>query len=100
MDYFLERFIKGLNLNAWLKSKNKKTKNDFENDSFKLMNNAVFWITMKNVRKPRDIKLLTTERRKYYLVSEPHFHATKFFTGSLLALEIKKTEILMNKLSS
>ena len=55
---------------------------------------------MKNVRKPRDIKLLTTERRKYYLVSEPHFHATKFFTGSLLALEIKKTEILMNKLSS
>ena len=42
MDYFLERFIKGLNLNAWLKSKNKKTKNDFENDSFKLMNNAVF----------------------------------------------------------
>ena len=54
------------------------------------MNNAVFWITMKNVRKPRDIKLLTTERRKYYLVSEPHFHATKFFTGSLLALEIKK----------
>ena len=64
------------------------------------MNNAVFWITMKNVRKPRDIKLLTTERRKYYLVSEPHFHATKFFTGSLLALEIKKTEILMNKLSS
>ena len=55
---------------------------------------------MKDVRKLRDIKLLTTERRKYHLVSEPHFHTTKFFTESLLALEIKKTEILMNKLST
>ena len=64
------------------------------------MNNAVFWITMKDVRKLRDIKLLTTERRKYYLVLEPHFHTTKFFTESLLALEIKKTEILMNILST
>ena len=88
------------NQNTWLKSKNKKGKNDFENDSFKLMNNAVFCITIKNVRKLRDIKRLTTERRKYCLVLKPNFHTTTFFTESSLALEIKKTEILMNKLST
>ena len=53
---------------------------------------------MKNVRKHRDIKLVTTERRRNYLISEPNYHTTKFFTESLLAIEMKKrTEILMNK---
>ena len=61
------------------------------------MNNAVFGETMKYVRKHRDIKLITTERRRNYLVSEPNYHATKFFTENLLAIEMKKTEILMNK---
>ena len=75
----------------------KKAKNDFEKDFFKLMNNAVFGRTMENVWKHRDIKLATTERRRNYLVSEPNYHTTKFFTGKLLAIEMKKTEILMNK---
>ena len=75
----------------------KKAKNDFEKDFFKLMNNAVFGKTMENVRKHRDIKLVTTERRRNYLVSEPNYHTTKFFTENLLAIEMKKTEILMNK---
>ena len=61
------------------------------------MNNAVFGKTMENVRKHRDIKLVTTERRRNYLVSEPNYHTTKFFTENLLAIEMRKTQILMNK---
>ena len=64
---------------------------------FKLMNNAVFGKTIENVRKHRDIKLVTTERRRNYLVSEPNFHTRKFFTEKLLAIEMNKTQILMNK---
>ena len=61
------------------------------------MNNAVFGKTMENVRKHRGIKLVTTERRRNYLVSEPNYHTTNFFTENLLATEMKKTEITMNK---
>ena len=46
--------------------------------------------TMKNVRKHRDIKLFTRERRKNYLMSEPNYHTRKFFTENLLAIEMKK----------
>ena len=53
------------------------------------MNNAVFRKTMENVRKHRDIKLVTTERRTNYLVSEPNHHTTKFFAEDLLAIEMK-----------
>ena len=61
------------------------------------MDNAAFGKTMEKIRKHRDIKLVTTERRRNYLVSEPNYHTTKFFTENLLAIEMKKTEILMNK---
>ena len=61
------------------------------------MNNADFGKTMENVRKHRNIKLVTTERRRNYLVSEPNYHTTKFFTENLLAIEMRKTQILMNK---
>ena len=67
-----------------------KAKNNFEKDFFKLMNNAVLGKTMENVRKYRHTKLVTTERRRNYLVSEPNYHTTKFFTGNVLATEIKK----------
>ena len=78
----------------------KKARSDFEKDFFKLMNNAIFRKTMENVRKHRDIKLVTTERRRNYLVSEPNYHTTKFFSELLLAREMKKkkkTQILMKK---
>ena len=52
------------------------------------MNNAVFGKTMENVRKHRDIKLVTTERRRNYLVSEPNYHTITFVTENLLAMEI------------
>ena len=52
---------------------------------------------MENVKKHRDIKLFTTERTRNYLVPEPNYHTTKFFTKDLLAIEMRKTEILMNK---
>ena len=70
----------------------KKAKNDFEKDFFKLMNNAVFGKTMENKRKHRDIKLVATERRRNYLVSEPSYYSTTFFTENLLAIELKKKQ--------
>ena len=76
----------------------KKAKNDLEKDFFELMNNVVFGKTMEDDRKHSDIKLVTTERRRNCLVSEPNYQATKFFTENLLAIELKKTEIPMNKL--
>ena len=93
----IRRVIK-FNQNAWLKPNiaintylRKKAKNDFEEDFFKLMNNAVFVKTMENARKHRDIKLVTTERRRNCLVSEAIFHTTtKFFTENLLTMEMKK----------
>ena len=75
----------------------KQAKNDFEKDFFKLMNNAVFGKTMKNVRKHRDIKLVTTDKRRNQLVSEPNYHTIKCFLENLAAIEMKKTEVKMNK---
>ena len=62
-----------------------------------LMNNSVFRKNMENVRKNRDIKLITTENRRNYLVSESNYHSTKFFTENLLTIEMIKTQIFMNK---
>ena len=79
-----------------LKKKKKRKKNDFKKDFFKLMNNAVF---EKNVRTHRDINLETTEARSNYLVPEPNYHTTKFFSENFLAIEMKKHEYLLLNLS-
>ena len=55
------------------------------------MNNAVLGKTMENVRKHRNIKLVTKESRKHYLVPEPNYHIKKIFTENLLAIEMRKT---------
>ena len=54
------------------------------------MNNSVFGKTLKNARKHRDIKLVTTERKNNYLVPQLNYHTTTFFTEYLLAIEVKK----------
>ena len=75
----------------------KKAQNEFEKNFFKLMNNSVFGKTMENVRKHRDIKLVTTDEKRNKLVSEPNYHTTKHFSENLLAIEMKKTKLKMNK---
>ena len=75
-----------------------EAKNDFEKDFFKLMNNAGFGKTMENVRKHRDIKLVTTDKRRNQLASKPNYHTTKYFSENLIAIEMKKTKVKINKL--
>ena len=69
----------------------------FEKNFFKLMNNAVFGKTMENVRIHSDIKLVATDKRRIQLVSEPNYRTTKWFSKDLLAMEMKKTNVKMNK---
>ena len=52
------------------------------------MNNAVFRKAMKNIRKHRDINLVTDEAKRNYLVSKPKYHTAKCFSENLLALEM------------
>ena len=61
------------------------------------MNNSIFGKTMENVRKHRDIKLVTTDEKRNKLVSEPNYHTTKRFSENFLAIEMKKTKVKMNK---
>ena len=74
------------------RNRKKSWKNNKNNN-----NNAIFEKTMENVREHWDIKLVTAERRRNYSVSEPNCHTTTFFTENLLAVEMKKTQILKNK---
>ena len=61
------------------------------------MNNFVFGKTMEYVRKHRDIKLVTTEERRIKLVSETYYQTTKQCSENLLAIEMKKAKVKMNK---
>ena len=61
------------------------------------MNSSVFEKTMENVRKHRDIKLVTTYKRRSQLISEPNYHTKKWFSENLIAIEMKKIKVKMNK---
>ena len=83
-----------INMNAELR---KNAKNEFEKNFFKLMNNYVFGKTMENVRNHRNMKLLTSDKRRKRLVSEPNYHSHKKFSDHLMAKEMKKTRVKMTK---
>ena len=55
------------------------------------MNNTIFGKTMKNVRKHRDTKLVTTDRKRNKLASEPNYHTTKYFSENFREIKMKKT---------
>ena len=61
------------------------------------MNNSGFGKTMENMRKHRDIKLVRTDKRRNQLASESNYHAKNWFSEDLLAIEMKKTKVKMNK---
>ena len=89
---------------AWLKpyidmntKLRKEAKKDFEKDFFKLMNNAVFGKTMENVTNHRDIKIVTTDKRRSILALEPNYHLSKRMSKDLMIMEMNKVEVKMNK---
>ena len=90
-EYLLKPYI---DMNTELR---KNAKNDFEKDFFKLMNNSVFGKTMENVRNHRDIRVVTTDKKRSILASEPNYHSTKYISKDLLIMEMKKVEVKMNK---
>ena len=71
----------------------KKAKNEFEKNFFKLMNNSVFGKTIENVRNYGDIKLVTSDKRRKLLVSEPNYHSHKKLSDHLMAIEMKKARV-------
>ena len=92
------------NQEAWLKpyidmntELRKLARNDFEKVLFKLMNNSVFGKTMENIRKHGDIKLVTTDKKRSKLASEPNDHNINLISEDLSIIEMKKTKVKMNK---
>ena len=61
------------------------------------MNNSGFGKTMENVRNHRDIKMVTTNERRRKLISKPNYHTSKHFSKNLMAIEMRKTKVIMNK---
>ena len=96
---------------AWLKpcidrntELRKLAKDDFEKDLFKVMNNAVFGKTMgngktigKTMGKHRDIELVTIDKKRNKLVSEPNYHTINYISEDLSIIEMNKTRVKMNK---
>ena len=72
--------------------------NDFEKDFFKLMNNSVFGTLMENIKKHRNIKLVTTEEKYLCTVMKPNFKSGILFGENLMGCEMGKIKVVMNKL--
>ena len=92
------------NQSPWLKkyidfNTNKRTlsKNDFEKNFFKLMNNSVFGKTMENLRKRVDVRLVTNKEKLLKLSSKPSYVSSKIFNENLVAIHKIKETLLMNR---
>ena len=70
-----------MDINTELRKKARKK--GFIKYFFKLMNNAAFGGTIRNMKKHRNIKLVTTQARRNYLISEPNYHTTNFFIRNI-----------------
>ena len=75
----------------------KETRNEFEKDFFKLMNNSVFGKTMENIRDHKDMKLVTSDKKYQEYVMKPNFKDGHPFSKHLFAAKMGKREITMNK---
>ena len=71
--------------------------NDSEKDFFKLMNNSVLGKTMENIRKHRNIGLVTTEEKYLHTVMKQNFKCGVLFGENLMGCEMGKIKVVMNK---
>ena len=92
---FKEDFLKKyINLNTKLRT---ISKNQFESDFFKLMNNSVYGKTMENVRNRVDIKLVYRKEKAIKLFSKPNFERETIFSEYLIAVHMFKKKVKLNK---
>ena len=94
----------GFKQSPWLKpyidfntEKRKDAQNGFEKDFFKLMNNSVFGKTMENMRKRVHVELVNTPKRLRKLCAKPNFQNFKIFNEDLVAVNLKKVNIVLNR---
>ena len=71
--------------------------NDFDKDFYKLMNNVVFGKIMENIRKHRNIKLVTDREAYLKAVMKPNFKSGVRFSSNLMGCERGKIKVVMNK---
>ncbi|OWF56496.1 hypothetical protein KP79_PYT25540 [Mizuhopecten yessoensis] len=88
----------------WLKTyidynteKRKQSRNNFEKDFYKLMNNSVFGKTMENLRKRMDVKLVNSEKKAMKLTCKPTFHEFRIFTEDLVVVHMLKSKLYLNR---
>ena len=95
IEFGLSEWLKPyIDLNTQLKT---KAKNDFEKDFFKFMNNSVFGKKIENIRKHKDIKLVTNANAYLKNVMKPNFKSGVLFGENLMGCEIGKIKVVMNK---
>ena len=77
-----------------------KSSNEFKKNLYKLANNAIYGKTMENVRNHVDVKLCTKWEGRYgaeALIAKPNFESRVIFDENLVAIKLRKLEVIMNK---